>query len=75
MERIKTFLLDLLHFGSMVTWILISDFGDLYKLLGLLLFIVVTFIWAYNSKTADKIIGYIGEMFEESANEMYGEEE
>ena len=75
MERIKTFILDLLHFSSMVAWILISDLGDLYKLLGFWLFIVVTFIWAYNSKTADKIICYIGEMFEESVNEMYGDKE
>ena len=59
----------------MVAWILISDLGDLYKLLGFTIFLVVAFIWAYNSKTADKIIGWIGEIFEESVNKMYGDEE
>lgn len=75
MERFKTIILDLLHFGSLITWILISDLGNLYKLLGFAMFIITSIIWAYNSKTADKIIGYIDDMFEEGANEMYGDEE
>ena len=73
MERFKTIILDLLHFGSLITWVLISNLGDLYKLLGFVMFITISIIWAYNSKTADKIISYIGEMFEEGANEMYGD--
>ena len=76
MKNFKSIVLDVLFFGSMIFWIVMSnECSEGFKWLGMISNFIMFIPWVKGSNTAKKGLEFIAEMFEEGVNEMYGEEE